>query len=142
MGLAFLKLPHAQTKWRLKLLSAYKDQSAQESLSDISTTSDEDEDDEDGRANLSRQSRRMERRRLKRKAKKQGGKMILFGLPFITVLREGLEGVVFLGGIGLSEPPPAIAGGALVGLIIGSIIGEHPCNLNEDTHTDDCSLRS
>jgi high-affinity iron transporter len=84
----------------------------------------------------------MERRRLKRKAKKQGGKMILFGLPFITVLREGLEGVVFLGGIGLSEPPPAIAGGAFVGLIIGSIIGEHPSYKHQRARTDDWSLRS
>ena len=50
--------------------------------------------------------------------------MILFGLPFITVLREGLEGVVFLGGIGLSEKPLAVAGGAAMGLLIGSIIGQ------------------
>jgi high-affinity iron transporter len=30
----------------------------------------------------------------------QGGKWALFMLPFVTVLREGLEAVVFVGGVG------------------------------------------
>ena len=106
MGLAFLRLPHAQTKWRLKLLSAY--QHHQHHAIDDSTPG---ENDGDGAV------QRLRHRRT------QGGKMILFGLPFITVLREGLEGVVFLGGIGLSEAPPAVAGGAIVGLIVGGFIG-------------------
>lgn len=108
MGLAFLRLPHAQTKWRMKLLSAYKDK--HESTQDVHE--DDDSTDE--------QSRHHRRRR------GGGGKMILFGLPLITVLREGLEGVVFLGGIGLSESPPAVAGGALAGAIVGAAIGQSP----------------
>ena len=116
MGLAFLRLPYAQTKWRLKLLSAYKDKNE-------STNHEEDEEDERGQAGL------VGRRNKSRRAK--GGRMILFGLPFVTVLREGLEGVVFLGGIGLSESPPAVAGGALAGAIVGGLIGEY---LVQSTH--------
>jgi len=102
MGLAFLRLPHAQTKWRLKLLSAYKDKH------------------ESGHGTIEGEERDGDQRESK---KGKGGRMILFGLPFITVLREGLEGVVFLGGIGLSEKPLAVAGGAFMGLVIGTIIG-------------------
>lgn len=106
MGLAFLRLPHAQTKWRLKLLSAYKDKHENHD------SADEGVQGEDGSIHNQNKAKRG-----------KGGRMILFGLPFITVLREGLEGVVFLGGIGLSEKPLAVAGGALMGLIIGAIIG-------------------
>lgn len=35
----------------------------------------------------------------KGEAESQGGKWALFMLPFITVLREGLEAVVFVGGV-------------------------------------------
>lgn len=110
MGLAFLRLPHAQTKWRLKLLAAYKGKHESDNAID-----EGEEDESNGEAGLI--SRRGKSKRGK------GGRMILFGLPFITVLREGLEGVVFLGGIGLSESPPAVAGGALFGAIVGGLIG-------------------
>jgi high-affinity iron transporter len=110
MGLAFLRLPQAQTKWRLKLLSAYQDKHESHA-----SAGDGIQGGSPGQA-----SSTYKRKRTK---KGQGGRMILFGLPFVTVLREGLEGVVFLGGIGLSEKPLAVAGGALMGLVIGSIIG-------------------
>lgn len=40
----------------------------------------------------------------KGEAESQGGKWALFMLPFITVLREGLEAVVFVGGVSLRQP--------------------------------------
>ena len=53
-------------------------------------------------------------------------KYAMFYLPFITVLREGLEAVVFIGGVGLSQPatafPLAVICGLLAGIIIGVII--------------------
>ena len=61
--------------------------------------------------------------RQKASRRARDGKMILFGLPLITVMREGLEGVVFLGGIGLSEAPGGVAIGALTGLVVGALIG-------------------
>ena len=44
-------------------------------------------------------------------------------LPFITTLREGLEAVVFVGGIGLSLPPLSIPLSVLSGAIVGAIVG-------------------
>lgn len=50
----------------------------------------------------------------------------MFLLPFITVLREGLEAVVFVGGVGLSLPatsfPLAVFCGVLAGIAVGYLI--------------------
>jgi len=47
----------------------------------------------------------------------------MFVLPFITVLREGLEAVVFVGGVSLSEPATAFPLAVIVGVICGIIVG-------------------
>ena len=36
------------------------------------------------------------------------GRFVLFGLPLITVLREGLEAVVFVGGVSLGQSARSI----------------------------------
>ncbi|KAL0958080.1 hypothetical protein HGRIS_000256 [Hohenbuehelia grisea] len=51
------------------------------------------------------------------------GKWVLFVLPFITVLREGMEAVVFVGGVSLGQPATSIPIAAIVGIICGLIIG-------------------
>ncbi|KAL1411259.1 hypothetical protein Q8F55_002210 [Vanrija albida] len=96
MGIAFLRLPHARTKWRLKLLHAVENE-----------------------AGVSDRGSKHHRRRVRARAARG---WILFGLPFITVLREGLEGVVFLGGIGVTDKPKAIFFGALAGFAIGGAL--------------------
>ncbi|ORY33738.1 iron permease FTR1 family-domain-containing protein [Naematelia encephala] len=110
-GLAFLRLPHAQVKWRLKLLSSYRI-SMTPSVQSETTSFDLPPRPSHSPSGLKRTG----------KGKDDSGRWILFGLPFITVLREGLEGIVFIGGIGMSGSPRAIAGGALVGIIVGGII--------------------
>lgn len=59
------------------------------------------------------------------KAKKEGrsSKWALFLLPFITVLREGLEAVVFVGGVSLGASAKAIPLAAITGIICGLIVG-------------------
>jgi len=47
----------------------------------------------------------------------------MFLLPFITVLREGLEAVVFIGGVGLGLPATSFPIPVLCGLIAGCAIG-------------------
>ncbi|KAI9362983.1 iron permease FTR1 family-domain-containing protein [Zopfochytrium polystomum] len=47
----------------------------------------------------------------------------LFILPFVTVLREGLECLVFIGGIGISSDPGTIPLAAVVGLGCGALLG-------------------
>ncbi|KAH9974757.1 iron permease FTR1 [Lactifluus volemus] len=51
------------------------------------------------------------------------GKWALFVLPFITVLREGLEAVVFVGGVSLGQPASSIPIAAAVGILCGFICG-------------------
>jgi high-affinity iron transporter len=53
----------------------------------------------------------------------KAGKWALFILPLITVLREGIEAVVFVGGVALGEPATSIPLAAITGIISGLIIG-------------------
>ncbi|KAH9942897.1 iron permease FTR1 [Amylocystis lapponica] len=55
--------------------------------------------------------------------KAKAGKWMLFLLPMITVLREGMEAVVFVGGVSLGQPAVAIPIAAIVGLICGLVCG-------------------
>ncbi|ORY88818.1 Ftr1 protein [Leucosporidium creatinivorum] len=59
------------------------------------------------------------------KERKEGrsGKWTLFILPLVTVLREGLEAVVFVGGVSLGQSAKSIPLAAIVGLICGLVIG-------------------
>lgn len=53
-------------------------------------------------------------------------KYAMFLLPFVTVLREGLEAVVFIGGVSLGMPaesfPLAVVAGLAAGILIGYFI--------------------
>jgi len=51
------------------------------------------------------------------------GKWVLFILPLITVLREGIEAVVFVGGVSLGQNATSIPIAAIVGLVCGFICG-------------------
>jgi len=44
-------------------------------------------------------------------------------LPFITVLREGLEACIFVGGVALSAPATSVPIPVFTGIVVGSIIG-------------------
>jgi high-affinity iron transporter len=74
----------------------------------------------------------------KGEAESQGGKWALFMLPFVTVLREGLEAVVFVGGVrlqvlvclcklicqvSLNQPASSIPLATLAGLLMGGVVG-------------------
>lgn len=50
-------------------------------------------------------------------------KYAMFLLPFITVLREGLEAVVFIGGVGLGLPATAFPLAVVCGLAAGCAVG-------------------
>ncbi|KAJ5893652.1 hypothetical protein N7495_005343 [Penicillium taxi] len=62
----------------------------------------------------------------KAKLKRWMEKYVMFFLPFITVLREGLEAVVYVGGVGLGLPassfPLAVVCGLFAGFVVGFII--------------------
>eukprot|EP00842_Homolaphlyctis_polyrhiza_P000087 jgi/Hompol1/1079/HPOL_001375-RA len=48
---------------------------------------------------------------------------ILFWVPFVTMLREGLEAVVFIGGVSLSEEAKSIPLAAICGILLGCLLG-------------------
>lgn len=50
-------------------------------------------------------------------------KYCMFILPFITCLREGLEAVVFVGGVGLTSPASSFPLPVICGLIAGIAVG-------------------
>ena len=52
-----------------------------------------------------------------------GEKYAMFLLPFVTVLREGLEGVVFIVGVGLGLPASSFPLAVVCGLGVGAVIG-------------------
>jgi len=47
----------------------------------------------------------------------------MFILPFITILREGLEAIVFIGGVSLGVPAASIPLATASGLAAGSLVG-------------------
>lgn len=47
----------------------------------------------------------------------------MFILPFITVLREGLEAVVFIAGVSFSSPASAVPLPVVIGLLAGFAVG-------------------
>lgn len=55
--------------------------------------------------------------------KKWAEKYAMFLLPFVTVLREGLEAVVFIGGVSLSFPASAFPLPVITGLLAGAAVG-------------------
>lgn len=63
------------------------------------------------------------------KGKSSGGfkrwceKYAMFLLPFITILREGLEAVVFIGGVSVGLPATSFPIPVVVGIAAGSLIG-------------------
>ncbi|KAH9941127.1 iron permease FTR1 [Epithele typhae] len=55
--------------------------------------------------------------------KARTGKYVLFVLPLITVLREGMEAVIFVGGVSLGQPATSIPIAAIVGIVCGLVCG-------------------
>ncbi|KAH8101808.1 Ftr1 protein [Cristinia sonorae] len=51
------------------------------------------------------------------------GRWVLFVLPLITVLREGMEAVIFVGGVALGQSARSIPLAAIVGIICGLVAG-------------------
>ncbi|WWC86615.1 uncharacterized protein L201_001492 [Kwoniella dendrophila CBS 6074] len=98
MGIAFLKMDRSRIKWRLKLSSAFD--ASQAKVQNADTKQDKLD-----------------------KKEARSGKWALFLLPFITVLREGLEAVVFVGGVSLNVEAVSIPIAVIVGIIAGLAVG-------------------
>lgn len=104
MALTMLKMDRAKAKWSIKLSRALV---------------------QHGKSRLDSHFSYTEHATLTAKEDKEArtGKWILFVLPLITVLREGMEAVIFVGGVALGQPATAIPIAAIVGIICGLICG-------------------
>lgn len=93
MGAALLRVSKLQEKWRLKLARSLE-------IGDSVKTSTK-------RGTI----------------KKWSEKYAMFLLPFVTVLREGLEAVVFIGGVSLGISAKAFPLAVVCGLAAGIFVG-------------------
>ncbi|GAA6014600.1 hypothetical protein JCM8202_001595 [Rhodotorula sphaerocarpa] len=93
MGVTMLRIDRSKLKWKAKLAGAF------DNKVDTSALTSQD----------------------KRSAR--NSKWTLFLLPFITVLREGLEAVVFVGGVSLGQSAKSIPLAAICGILVGFVIG-------------------
>ena len=93
MGAALLRVSKLQDKWRVKLAKALESKDSTK----VGTASN----------------------RFKRWLEKYA----MFMLPFITVLREGLEAVIFIGGVSLGLPATSFPIAVLTGILCGALIG-------------------
>lgn len=97
MGVTMLSLEGKRVKWRIKLMAAFE----QKGIARTTGTDMEAGEMRDIKA----------------------GRWALLLLPLITVLREGIEAVVFVGGVSLGQPAGSIPIAAICGIIAGLICG-------------------
>lgn len=100
MGVALLRISKMQAKWRVKLAKALE---ARDSANKIASTGS--------------------KLKMGRKIKIWSEKYAMFMLPFITILREGLEAIVFIGGVSLGLPASSIPLPTICGLAAGCLAG-------------------
>lgn len=111
MGIGLLRINKVmKVKWWVKLGSAYNNEDARRIENETEST------DESSILNDTPVP-------ITRKRKSFTKKYFLAILPLITTLREGLEAVVFVGGIGMSQPPTSIPLSIVAGILVGSSIG-------------------
>lgn len=93
MGAALLRISKLQSKWRVKLAKALE----------------------------AKHTQHIPRKRTRLKIWCE--KYAMFILPFITILREGLEAIVFIGGVSLGVPAASIPLATACGLAAGCLVG-------------------
>ncbi len=109
MGLALLRINKMKEKWRIKL--------AHTMLNSKHGTDDAYDPENNG------YSPKALWKRVSHWTHIQSRKYAMGILPFVTTLREGLEAVVFVGGIGVNQPFTAFPLAIISALALGSIIG-------------------
>lgn len=113
MGVGLLRINKVmKIKWWIKLGDAYTDGSKVDAI---------ETDDES--PNSVQETQQTSLLNSKKHKERWTQKYFLAILPFVTTLREGLEAVVFVGGIGVSQPLTSLPLAVVCGLLLGSAIG-------------------
>lgn len=112
MGITMMRIDRSKIKWRVKLSKAFE----QENMREMGVS-----------GQPSRMARLLSMLMVGGKRIKSGdstrSRYILFFLPALTVLREGLEAVIFIGGVSLGQPASSIPIAAVTGIALGLVIG-------------------
>ncbi|KAE8233201.1 hypothetical protein CF326_g1758 [Tilletia indica] len=146
MALAILRADRSRAKWSKKLHAAFRTHQ-QEGTGTVSAfgqpgaatpTSEDDKAvspseevqsvpivgaGQEGVKSSSRWSQIKSRISPNRLLSSQKGAVAIFLIPFVTTLREGLEGVIFIGGVSLGLPASSIPLPAIVGFACGLACG-------------------
>ncbi|KAK9463429.1 iron permease FTR1/Fip1/EfeU [Lipomyces oligophaga] len=93
MGLAMLRLNKVKEKWQIEIAEAMQDSEA------------------------------MKHSEAKGWFRKFGRKYGMAILPFVTILREGVEAIVFVGGVSLTSPATAFPIPVICGILAGAAVG-------------------
>lgn len=105
MGLALLRINKMKEKWRMKLAKVIIERHHHHHGRGHS------EDDHEHKVGVGHMLKYLSR------------KYAMALLPMVTTLREGLEAIVFLGGIGITQPMSSFPLAAISGIILGSLVG-------------------
>lgn len=121
MGVALLRINAMKTKWQASLATSFKSHHQDQANGGYSELL-RNSGDSDSAGELEQVIEPI----INSSYKNYKEKYFLAFLPFVTTLREGLEAVVFIGGIGVNQPassfPLAILCGAALGFSIGYIL--------------------
>lgn len=109
MGIKLLRVSKMQKKWKHKLAQMLNNRGGMRRITQRGSSSAPAVSDQEPQ-------------------EKVGGfseKYSMLLLPFVTTLREGMEAIVFVGGIGINENTSiwAIVNGAIAAIALGSLIG-------------------
>lgn len=109
VGAALLRIGKMQDKWRVKLAGVMEGRGGVQGDGSVGSGGGGGGEAEKGGIG-GRVKRWMER-------------YTMFALPFVTVLREGVEAVVFIAGVTFSAPASAVPLAVVVGLAAGALVG-------------------
>lgn len=104
MGAGLLRVGKMQDKWRAKLEKSVASSAAKKKGDGSSSAA--------ARENPS----------IWQKIKFWSEKYVMFVLPFVTVLREGIEAIVFIAGVTFSAPATSVPLAVIVGIFAGCIV--------------------
>ncbi|GMM36398.1 hypothetical protein DASC09_037230 [Saccharomycopsis crataegensis] len=118
MGVGMLQLNKLEKKWHVKLFNVLG--------IDAATTAQENHEENFviQSSNASFRGKVVSKIQvLKNKIRQLTTRHSLFILPFITTLRECLESILFIGGIGMTAPPKTYPGSIIFGIGCGFFVG-------------------
>jgi len=118
VGAALLRINKMQDKWRVKLAAAMEEKdrttttTTQQQQGSVSAASEGGGNNEEKRSKF-----------IGGGVKRFLAQHAMFVLPFVTVLREGIEAIVFVAGVTFSAPASAVPLPVVVGLLVGVGVG-------------------